>query len=1855
MYDHNRNNSFDIKYHINELKKDCYQLTITPNNEWLEKAEYPVTIDPSLNSSTTSLSIHDTYISRQNPTQSYSGDSIMRLSSDSLFYDVNYGLFSFNIPSSVMSKTITYSRLTFNSSFSFMNAQIDLYKNESFFGDSITWNAWNDWDFKHEPYPVDYHIYDGSNQVIFDITKPVKEWQATGNTSTPGFTLKSSSDLTELYTVDYPVAESKPLITIGYEEPAGLKDYWTYTSQDLGMVGTGYVTDYTGNLTFVRNDFHFENELMPLSLSFYFNTSGRSNNIGYGSGWKTNYYMKLQYTTTLKYSLYKPDGNNVYFQNEIYDSVTGTYKSIAEDGSGMTLIRTSNSWKIQTKSNIEYTFDSDGRLIVITDLKTEHHLNVHYVPDLVFNTIWDKIDYVNDEIGNKIQFFYNTQFFKPLQVDLILDCKSVELQLVTEMPSVYRTVESRQFYYDSYKNINYITQGFNYGTESSMIVNDYTLQYTFSSSHLLLDAYNENDNYKVTYQYDNINRVDNIEYTDIENGSEVSLGYTSIEYIPTNQTIYTDYKLNSIKYTFDNWGHTINIIDSFGNATFYKYSNPYSGVMNSEYPYVFDIVNAEPDYINTNKLLESSEPLKQQQNYVKNSGFENYLHCWLTGPNGIVNYNSLEKVLGHYSLTVTNELESGSYAYQDVILDTGVYSIQGWIKNNSSTGGASISIISADTIISSKNPINGSDDWQHFELRFKIDSPKTVSIHLLNTSISTAYFDNIQLLEGWYDEEINEFYGTNFIDTRYNILTDNSFEESSSLWSLSNAGVSTIIVPISTPNDTMNKILGGNAVRIIGDSQTYNFASQTVMLYTPNGNNSTIIVGGWARAYSAVPNKGYADGIIDSDDRFFGLEVTVQVDYNAYETYYLPFDPSVRDWQYQMKSITLPEFTFLNGTIQIKGVFQGEGEAYFDNFQVYVDKITTEYSYNDRGNLDTVTEPSGKQTTFEYVESSDQIESITTNDITTGINYGDDLLVDSVIRDNVRVGFHYNEENQVDITTYGIPYGSTITTSTTYTDDFQYIESEKDEFGNEIHYTTNQSISAITEIIDALGTSQELHYDAYGNLSSTSMTADGITIGCSYTYNPDNGKLEEINRNGLIYEVVYDELDRIESLMIAGNTIVSNTYNDDYGYETNLIENQNYANGYGIQFIYDDEDRIHQVKEKNGENDYTIRFVYEYDSSGRLSILKDCNDFASDNYNNIYYYSYDLTGRITNIIDQNSNIISYGYDSQGHVNEYHYIVGDVDNEVYYNYDSTGQYQDTVFNSGSVNYHFDTDELKRLDNIEFLFSSGSVKKVFDYEICYDLGDSNRVSYMYYYQKYSTEENDIYNCKKSWHFQYDSNNNITDIDMNCYDSLSPYTTHKEHYDYRYNGFNEIIRENYDDGTTSFTKVFTYDGNGNIETMKTYEYSTSDTIDENTLLESIEFDYISDRITQITVNGVVNDAFTYDEIGNLLTDGTNSYTWNGKELTQIETSTGTYNYLYNDQGIRTQKEKVNGEITKYYLDGNKVLVETNGTDTIYYTYNFDGSLISMNLNGTEYFYVTNLQGDIIELVAEDGTTVVSYKYDAWGNIVGTPFDISNVDLANKNPYRYRGYHYDNETSLYYCNSRYYNPEIGRWLNADDVSYLDPSSVNGLNLYSYCGNNPVMYVDPEGNFPWLILAAVLLFTPVGGTALQVVTSVVSYAGMAVASIFDEDIRKDMNAIGWNPFNTEESATLNSSKVSFYKGVPVFRTSSGGRSGSFGAIFLTKGSVVDDLRHERGHNWQLMMMGIGTYGFTVGIPSPLKLGPWDKSGKYYYAPWETMADILGGVTHRYGMPIPQRQITNAWMYYGISTLCFPFTALYWL
>ena len=166
------------------------------------------------------------------------------------------------------------------------------------------------------------------------------------------------------------------------------------------------------------------------------------------------------------------------------------------------------------------------------------------------------------------------------------------------------------------------------------------------------------------------------------------------------------------------------------------------------------------------------------------------------------------------------------------------------------------------------------------------------------------------------------------------------------------------------------------------------------------------------------------------------------------------------------------------------------------------------------------------------------------------------------------------------------------------------------------------------------------------------------------------------------------------------------------------------------------------------------------------------------------------------------------------------------------------------------------------------------------------------------------------------------------------------------------------------------------------------------------------------------------------------------------------------------------------------------------------YDGNgLCGVKCNNENYLYRKNAQGDITHILDNAGMVVAKYVYDAWGN--HAILDANGNDLASGvgvlNPFRYRSYYYDEETDLYYLQTRYYDPELGRFLSQDDVSYLAPDSINGLNLYAYCSNNPVMNVDPTGTDDWDIFWNVLL----GSLAVIVVTGlVVVTAGLAAVAI---------------------------------------------------------------------------------------------------------------------------------------------------------
>ena len=221
-----------------------------------------------------------------------------------------------------------------------------------------------------------------------------------------------------------------------------------------------------------------------------------------------------------------------------------------------------------------------------------------------------------------------------------------------------------------------------------------------------------------------------------------------------------------------------------------------------------------------------------------------------------------------------------------------------------------------------------------------------------------------------------------------------------------------------------------------------------------------------------------------------------------------------------------------------------------------------------------------------------------------------------------------------------------------------------------------------------------------------------------------------------------------------------------------------------------------------------------------------------------------------------------------------------------------------------------------------------------------------------------------------------------------------------------------------------------------------------------------------------------YTYNGVGMPIKYRGKYLSW---ELNRL-TGYGSNTYTYDAGGQRKSKNEINYE----YAEGNLVR-ETRENEVIVYYYGTSG-IVGFRYNYDEYYYQKNLQGDVTKIYKFDyGTNSLTlaarYEYDAYGNHKvqdANGNENKNADfIGNINPIRYRSYYYDVETGLYYLQTRYYDPEFGRFISPDSTKYLDPTTINGLNLYSYCLNNPVMYADPEGHF---VISALVLGAVVGG-----------------------------------------------------------------------------------------------------------------------------------------------------------------------------
>ena len=273
-------------------------------------------------------------------------------------------------------------------------------------------------------------------------------------------------------------------------------------------------------------------------------------------------------------------------------------------------------------------------------------------------------------------------------------------------------------------------------------------------------------------------------------------------------------------------------------------------------------------------------------------------------------------------------------------------------------------------------------------------------------------------------------------------------------------------------------------------------------------------------------------------------------------------------------------------------------------------------------------------------------------------------------------------------------------------------------------------------------------------------------------------------------------------------------------------------------------------------------------------------------------------------------------------------------------------------------------------------------------------------------------------------------------------------------------------------------------------------------------------SDLLTSIG-----GQSLTADEIGNLLSDGTWTYTWqHGRQLAGMSKTGTNIAYGYDSDGKRISKI-VDGTAYNYHYLGDQLVELTWGGNKLHFTYDSTGPL-SVNFNGTEYFYVKNAQGDVTGLVNASGTRVVTYTYDAWGNPLATTGSLA-ATLGAQNPLRYRGYVYDTETGLYYLQSRYYNPGWGRFINADSQVSAG-SDLIGMNLFAYCENNPCNYADPTGHFLSAIIASVA-----AKIAAAIVAAVVSVAITVVVRPLLKKAAQEVTNAAAKMYETAKNAVM--------------------------------------------------------------------------------------------------------------------------------
>ena len=1549
--------------------------------------------------------------------------------------------------------------------------------------------------------------------VTWDITRTVMQWyqkQNEGDTSGGRGVLLEGIDGRENYRVANLIGSGyhdySPYFAVYYRNPVGLESYYTYQEASAGKAGDLSIHNFTNQFTLDRADVSLSLEPASYALRHIYNsaTSGIefSNNeaggihtcdytsMQVGVGWKlsaqqTVVECKVGDETYLVYN--DEDGTEHYFRK----TATNTYED--EDGLSLKIVKsTSGGNTIYTMTDMDkyhtWVFHN-GYLISVTDNNSN---TIYFAYNAAYSSGGSAWKPVKGSAGNRL-------------VQIIVDIHGGANQTVANLTYSGDRLSSVTDYAGRSTNYSYDSGGH---LTQVTYADDTSVSYAYNGSGGRLSTlYDAESQYglDITYTY-NLGVVSTFRVQEFANTSGAKQTGSAFHAYRNgiHQTSYRFYGPDHTRDTADDTVMTC-VLDHFGKTICtYDSSTDYSEIIGASAANYTD--NSGTSKTN-NRLTGAAAMGTVALNLLPNAGLEqctnNVSDGWVPLPfSQNASAGVIAKSRSRIGYASLKTAASGSGMYHEVALQAGTtYTFSGYVNTRDITacqsgGGVYLAVLTAaqrgslagvqqspwkSELVNYNTVPEVDSGWEKISVTFTPDTSGTYSLAVVqDRADGVAYCDDMQLEAHAAASNANLVQNGTFASGAPDYWTANRYEKSDEH-------------PLGVGMGVSMHAKGSS----VGGTRT----SQVVPINYYAG-LATFLLSGWGKANSVggTSPKPEKDG-----DRYFGLIAEIRYANGTTEKQYVSFNDDFTDWQYASGVIIPKQRGLMIKDITVYCAYDyNANDTYFTNISLVLEPAET-YSYDSKGNpiaatdgnaktaseffadsqrLKSYTTPGGAKHTLGYDTSnnlqSDELAGLTnytyhntSGSATTSMTrkgYSGDYLKSQNIYDNTGRFRAASEDANGVTTAYGYEPSTAQLFSTTAANGTQqgyryYAGSDRTAFtyiggtaSIDYVYTRAQLTDlirkAFPQAADADGQNVNpfwqhylLGYDAFGNMTRVQVCASSaeregytapITL-ASYTYegNVNNGRLATMTYgNGDYVDYTYDAFDRQRTAAYNDGT----TYHYDYSSD-NVLTRQYATDGSGI----------------------TEQYSYQYDSLGRL--IHSRQSTADGALIQVTQHMYDDANRMTSQ--------TWQFGTGLYHQQYSYTGVKADGATDSSVDGTiSAITTTIPGRSAITSEYKYNDLRQLKSksVTGPDQNGTQTKVYDRTYTYDriAADSgcNWMGTRLASTGYTFGSN-----SRSFTYTYDDSGNITRIVLSG-GSLTVGTKSKT---YSYDALGQLVKEA-PGGLARNAVNYTYDTAGNIRSI------TKD----GAVTKSFGYTNPSwpDLLTSVTANGTTKDVLYegQSQTSDLPTSGNPVTYYNGRDyhfdwskgrqLTEAVVGGQTVKYAYDMAGVRSSKQV--GDTTYSYttLSG-KVMRQAwgdnNALEFVYDDSSQPFAVIYKHGSAAElYYYLVNAQGDVAAILDSSGTMVAFYDYDAWGNC--TVYNSSAkvltdpTSIANLNPLRYRGYYYDAETGFYYLQSRYYDPAICRFINADTFATTDANGFLSANMFAYCENNPIMRTDESG-----------------------------------------------------------------------------------------------------------------------------------------------------------------------------------------------